>query len=106
MNKRFPYNTSDLKPSRRDFLRLSGAGMAAAMMARYGLAPILAQSMGEIPAELHPGSPNNPRGWTTTLPPIPDGMPALIRQRQSRAVDAGPGNSPMAMISRIRTSPV
>ena len=48
MNKRFPYNTSDLKPSRRDFLRLSGAGMAAAMMARYGMAPILAQGMGEI----------------------------------------------------------
>ena len=62
MNKRFPYNTSDLKPSRRDFLRLSGAGMAAAMMARYGMAPILAQGMGDIPAELHPGSPNN-RAW-------------------------------------------
>ncbi len=25
MNKKLPYNTSDLKPSRRDFLRLSGA---------------------------------------------------------------------------------
>ena len=49
MNKRFPYNTSDLKPSRRDFLRLSGAGMAAAMMARYGMAPILAQEHGGYP---------------------------------------------------------
>jgi putative aldouronate transport system substrate-binding protein len=76
MNKKFPYNTSDLKPSRRDFLRLSGAGLAAAMMARYGIPPGLAQMMGDIPAELHPGSPNNPRGWTTTLPPIPDGLPA------------------------------
>ena len=72
MNKKFPYDTSDLKPSRRDFLRLSGAGMAAMMMARYGLPPVFAQGMGDIPAELHPGSPNNPRGWTTTLPPIPD----------------------------------
>ena len=76
MSKKFPYNTEDLKPSRRDFLKWSGAGMATAMMARYGMAPILAQGMGDIPAELHPGSPNNPRGWTTTLPPIPEGMPA------------------------------
>ncbi len=75
MNKKFPYNTSDLKPSRRDFLRLSGAGLAAAMLARYGMPPAFAQMAGDIPAELHPGSPNNPRGWTTTLPPIPDGMP-------------------------------
>ena len=57
MSKKFPYNTEDLKPSRRDFLKWSGAGMATAMMARYGLAPILAQNMGEIPAELHPGQP-------------------------------------------------
>ena len=75
MNKRFPYNTSDLKPSRRDFMRLGGTSLAAAMMMRYGSLPLLAQGMGDIPAELHPGSPNNPRGWTTTLPPIPDGMP-------------------------------
>ena len=75
MNKKFPYDTSDLKPSRRDFLRLSGAGMAAMMMARHGLPPVFAQGMSDIPAELHPGSPNNPRGWTTTLPPIPEGMP-------------------------------
>ena len=75
MNKKFPYNTSDLKPSRRDFMRLGGASLAAAMMMRNGLPPFLAQGMGGIPAELHPGSPNNPRGWTTTLPPIPDGMP-------------------------------
>ena len=65
MNKKFPYNTEDLKPSRRDFLKLSSFGLATAMMARYGFAPILGQGMGEIPAELHPGSPNNPRGWTT-----------------------------------------
>ncbi len=75
MNKKFLYETSDLKPSRRDFLRLSGAGMAAMMMARYGLPPAFAQGMDGIPAELQPGSPNNPRGWATTLPPIPDGMP-------------------------------
>ena len=75
MNKKFPYNTSDLKPSRRDFMRLGGASLAAAMMMRHGLPPFLAQGMGGIPAELHPGSPNNPRGWTTTLPPIPEGMP-------------------------------
>ena len=73
MSKRFPYNTEDLKPSRRDFLKWGGAGMATAMMARYGLAPILAQNMGEIPAELHPGSPNNARGWTTTLAADPGG---------------------------------
>ena len=75
MTKRFPYDTSDLKPSRRDFMRLGGASLAAAMMMRHGMPPALAQGMGAIPAELHPGSPNNPRGWTTTLPPIPDGMP-------------------------------
>ena len=75
MNKKFPYDTSDMKPSRRDFLRLSGAGMAAMMLARHGLPPVFAQGMSDIPAELHPGSPNNPRGWTTTLPPIPEGMP-------------------------------
>ena len=75
MNSKFPYNTSDLKPSRRDFMRLGGGSLAAAMMMRYGALPILAQAMGDIPAELHPGSPNNPRGWATTLPPIPEGMP-------------------------------
>ena len=75
MKSNFPYNTSDLKPSRRDFMRLGGTSLAAAMMMRAGLPPILAQGMGDIPAELHPGSPNNPRGWTTTLPPIPEGMP-------------------------------
>ena len=75
MSKKFPYNTEDLRPSRRDFLRMSSFGLASAMMARYGLAPIFGQGMGEIPAELHPGSPNNSRGWTTTLPPIPEGMP-------------------------------
>lgn len=75
MKKRFPYDTSDLKPSRRDFIRLGGTSLAAAMMMRHGPLPVLAQGMGDIPAELHPGSPNNPRGWTTTLPPIPDGMP-------------------------------
>ena len=76
MNKKFPFNTSDLKPSRRDFLRLSGASLAIALSARYGIPPALAQMMADIPAELHPGSPNNARGWTTTLPPIPEGMPA------------------------------
>ncbi len=75
MNKRFRYEPLALKPSRRDFLRFSGAGLAAMMMARYGVPPVLAQDMGGIPAELHPGSPGNPRGWTTTLPPIPEGMP-------------------------------
>ena len=75
MKKRFPYDTSDLKPSRRDFMRLGGMSLAVAMMMRAGLPPVLAQGMGDIPAELHPGSPNNPRGWTTTLPPIPEGMP-------------------------------
>ncbi len=75
MMKKFPYKRSDLKPSRRDFMRLSGAGLAAMMTARYGLPPAFAQGMDGIPAELHPGSPNNPRGWTTNLPPIPDGMP-------------------------------
>ncbi len=75
MNKKFPYDTSGVRPSRRDFLRLSGAGMAAMMMVRYGLPPAFAQGMGDIPAQLHPGSPNNSRGWTTSLPPIPDGMP-------------------------------
>ena len=59
--------------SRRDFLRMGGASLAMAMTARYGIAPILAQ--GGIPAGLAPGSPNNPRGWTTLLPPIPEGMP-------------------------------
>ena len=49
MSKRFPYNTEDLKPSRRDFLKWGGAGMATAMMARYGLAPILAQEYGRDP---------------------------------------------------------
>ena len=39
MNKKFPFDTSDLRPSRRDFLRMSGAGLAAAMMARYGMPP-------------------------------------------------------------------
>ncbi len=75
MNKKFPYNTGDLKPSRRDFMRMSGAGLAAALMTRFGFSPALAQMMADIPAELHPGSPNNRRGWTTTLPPIPDGLP-------------------------------
>ena len=57
MNKKFPYNTSDLRPSRRDFLRLSGAGMAAMMMARYGLPPVFAQGMGDIPRSCIPAAP-------------------------------------------------
>ena len=59
--------------SRRDFLRMGGASLAMAMTARHGIAPILAQ--GGIPAGLAPGSPGNPRGWTTILPPVPEGMP-------------------------------
>ena len=76
MKKNFPYDMRDFKPSRRDFLRVSGIGLAAAMMMRHGVGPALAQmSAADLPAELLPGSPNHPRGWTTTLPPIPDGMP-------------------------------
>lgn len=75
MNKTFPYRTADLKPSRRDFFKLSGVGLAAAMLSRYGMAPAFAQDMG-LPAALIPGSPDHPRGWTTTLPPIPEGLPA------------------------------
>ena len=75
MNKINASKLSQLQPSRRDFLRMSSLGLAAAMSVRYGLPPALAQMAGDIPAGLHPGSPNNPRGWTTTLPPIPEGMP-------------------------------
>ena len=75
MKKKFPYDPAVGKPSRRDFLRLSGASLATALMARYGFSPALAQMADAIPAELQPGSPNNPRGWTNSLPPIPEGLP-------------------------------
>ncbi|MYD39785.1 MAG: twin-arginine translocation signal domain-containing protein [Chloroflexi bacterium] len=62
MIRKHHLQSSKRKPSRRDFLKMSGIGMAAAMMARYGLAPAFGQGMADIPAELLPGSPNNPRG--------------------------------------------
>lgn len=71
MTRKFPVRTDGF--SRRDFLRGSSLGVAAAMSAQYGLT--LAQGESGIPAELIPGSPQHPRGWTTTLPPVPDGMP-------------------------------
>ena len=71
MNRKLPISGGAF--SRRDFLRGSSVGLAAAMASRYGLA--VAQEASGIPQELIPGSPGHPRGWTTTLPPIPEGMP-------------------------------
>ena len=71
MSRKFPIRNNGF--SRRDFLRGSSLGVAAAMTARHGL--MLAQGESGIPAELIPGSPQHPRGWTTTLPPVPEGMP-------------------------------
>ncbi len=71
MNRKLPISQGSF--SRRDFLRGSSIGLAAAMTSRYGLT--MAQDVSGIPQELIPGSPGHPRGWTTTLPPIPEGMP-------------------------------
>ncbi|MCY4527333.1 MAG: twin-arginine translocation signal domain-containing protein, partial [Anaerolineaceae bacterium] len=68
MNRKLPMSQGSF--SRRDFLRGSSIGLAAAMTSRYGLT--MAQDATGLPPDLIPGSPNNPRGWTTTLPPVPE----------------------------------
>ncbi|MDE0463166.1 MAG: twin-arginine translocation signal domain-containing protein, partial [Caldilineaceae bacterium] len=78
--------------SRRHFLKLSGTAGATALIAACGPggAPEAESSAGEssetmpqtatqsVPELLGadmPGSPNSPRGWTTVLPDLPEGLP-------------------------------
>ncbi len=65
------------KLSRRDFLRLGGLGAALAFLGKHGLKPGFAQEDPKsiLPPELIPGSPDDPMGWETIMPPLPEGWP-------------------------------
>ena len=99
--------------SRRQFLQLSGTAVASSFLAACatgnppgGAAPTAAssqatpasgaqtaQSIPELLGPDMPGSPNHAKGWTTTLPDLPSGLPpapgkAPIVISTTRRVDA------------------
>lgn len=62
-----------LSLSRRQFLQATAIGAGMMMMPRF-----LARAQGSGPdfdPTIWPGSPNTPGGWTTQLPPVPEGLP-------------------------------
>lgn len=60
--------------SRRQFLQAAAVGAGMMMMPRFFLAR--AQGSGpDFDPTIWPGSPNKPGGWTTQLPPVPEGLP-------------------------------
>lgn len=60
--------------SRRQFLQAAAIGAGMMMMPRFFLAR--AQGSGpDFDPTIWPGSPNKPGGWTTQLPPVPEGLP-------------------------------
>ncbi|MCY4081941.1 MAG: substrate-binding domain-containing protein [Caldilineaceae bacterium] len=96
--------------TRRHFLKLSGTAGATAMLAACGpsgapeasssaegasadMAQTATQSIPELLGADMPGSPDNPRGWTTVLPDLPEGLPPAPGQEPieistTRRVDA------------------
>lgn len=96
--------------SRRHFLKLGGTAGTTALLAACapGSAPEAAPSAGGESADMPqaatqsipellgadmPGSPDNPRGWTTVLPDLPEGLPPAPGQEPveistTRRVDA------------------
>ena len=96
--------------SRRHFLKLSGTAGATALIAACGpggapeaessavessetLPQTATQSVPELLGADMPGSPNSPRGWTTVLPDLPEGLPPAPGQEPieistTRRVDA------------------
>jgi putative aldouronate transport system substrate-binding protein len=62
-----------LSLSRRQFIQATAVGAGMLMMPRF-----LTRAQGSGPdfdATIWPGSPNVPGGWTTQLPPVPEGLP-------------------------------
>ena len=96
--------------SRRQFLQLSGSAGATALMAACApagapesapsagdgsdaMSQTATQSVPELLGADMPGSPDNPRGWTTELPDLPEGLPPAPGQEPieistTRRVDA------------------
>ncbi len=80
--------------SRRQFLKLSGTAGTTALIAACApgageeaaaIPQTATQSIPELLDADMPGSPDHPRGWTTVLPDLPEGLPPAPGQEAAEA---------------------